>query len=114
MTKIGIHIEDGIKSLVAIEHIRQGETILTLPTETQSKPDKYSIEAYPGVHVNCTHSIVGAINHACYANAAVRDGRIVAWKCIEPGDEIAINYRMTETHLSNPFNCKDCGEWMEW
>lgn len=106
--------EEGFRSLVATEHIRQGETILSLPTQTQNEPDVYSVEGFPGVHLDCSDSLVGAINHSCYANSAVRDMRIVAWKCIEPGDEITINYRMTETHLSNPFKCNDCGEWMEW
>lgn len=94
------------RGLFAARRIRQGETIMFLPDRVQDERDMYSIEVFPGVHVDCSDSVVGALNHACKANAAVRDNRIVAWACIQEGEEITINYRMTETHLSNPFTCK--------
>lgn len=105
--------EDG-RGLFATEDIRQGETILKLPEKTIPERDMYSIEIYPGVHVDCSDSLVGALNHACKANCAVRDGRIIAWECIKAGEELNINYRLTETHLSAPFTCKDCGQEMKW
>jgi hypothetical protein len=74
----------------------------------------YSIEVFPGVHVDCSDVLVGAMNHACKANCAVRDGRIVAWECIPAGTELTINYRLTETHLAAPFICKCCGQEMKW
>lgn len=112
--KYEIYTDGGFRSLRATERIRQGETIIHLPQTTLPERDMYSVEIYPGVHVDCASSPVGAINHSCKANAAIRDGRVVAWSCIEPGEQITINYRMTETHLATPFVCNCCNEKMEW
>ena len=108
------HFEDGSRGLYAAKQFRQGETIKKLPEQTIPERDMYSIEVYPGVHVDCSWSLVGALNHGCYANCRVRNGKIVAWECIPAGTELTINYRLTETHLSNPFTCKCCGEEMKW
>lgn len=96
------------RAIYATEKIRMGETIMDLPQVGQSDPDMYSIEISPGIHVDCSGSYVGALNHACDPNAAVRRGAIIAWKCIEPGDEITIDYKKTESKLAAPFNCM-CG-----
>ncbi len=98
----------GYRSLHAMRKIRQGETITELPTEVLDKPDMYSIEIMPGVHINCEFSAVGATNHSCAPNAAIKGNRLVAWNCIEPGEEITIDYKRTESKLSAPFDCK-CG-----
>lgn len=98
----------GFRSLHAFEDIRQGETILELPKMVQSNPDIYSIEIAPGVHIDCSESYIGATNHSCEPNAAIRKGRLVAWSCIVSGDEITIDYKRTETKLAAPFDCK-CG-----
>lgn len=91
--------------LVATDSFHQGETILILPTMTQSDPDKFSIEISPGLHINCSNDHSKAINHSCSPNAAVRNGKIVAWTCISKGDPITIDYNRTETRLAEPFNC---------
>ena len=96
------------RSLFATEKIRQGETILTLPQATVQYPDMYSLEISPGIHVDCASSPAGAINHSCKPTAAVKDNRIVAWRCIEPGEEITLDYKKTEHKLAAPFRC-NCG-----
>lgn len=96
------------RSLKATRRIRQGETIVSLPQSSLSMPDQYSLEIYPGVHVDCEMSMAGAINHCCTPNAYVKDTRILAWKCIMPGDEITLDYKATEHKLAVPFDCK-CG-----
>ena len=96
------------KTLKATRRIRQGETILNLPTKIRQNPDKYSLEVYPSVHLDCEFHMVGAINHSCDPNASVKDTRIVAWSCINPGDEIKIDYKKTEQKLAVPFDC-NCG-----
>jgi hypothetical protein len=96
------------RSIKASQRIRQGETIVELPKIPLSEPDMYSIEIYPGIHVDCESSLAGAINHSCNPNAFVKENRIVAWKCINPGDEVTIDYRITETKMASPFYCK-CG-----
>lgn len=96
------------KSLRATRKIRQGEVIVPLPKRTRFTPDKYSLEIAPGIHADCEYHLVGAINHSCDPNAALRNMRIVAWKCIEPGEEIRIDYKRTETKLAAPFDC-ECG-----
>lgn len=102
-------LSDGdYRSLRATRRIRQGETIVDLPKIPLTAPDKYSLEIYPGVHVDCSQSKAGAINHNCSPNAFVKDTRVVAWKCILPGDEITLDYKITENKLAAPFNC-DCG-----
>lgn len=105
------HVESdvGYRKLVASRDIIQGETIVTLSLSTLPKPDKYSVEAAPGIHVDCTNSLAGAINHACVPNAAVRHFRIVAWSCIPQGDEITIDYLRTEYDMAVPFKCTCCG-----
>ena len=96
------------RALFATEKIRQGETIVTLPQSTIPYPDKYSLEAFPGWHIDCSYSPVGAINHSCKPNAAVKGNRIIAWTCIEPGEEITLDYKRTENKLAEPFTC-GCG-----
>lgn len=105
------HIESDVdyRKLVASRDILQGETIVTLPLKTLPGPDKYSVEASPGIHIDCTESLAGAINHSCSPNAAVRHFRIVAWNCISQGDEITIDYRRTEYDMAVPFKCVCCG-----
>jgi hypothetical protein len=105
------HIESDVdyRKLVASRDILQGETIVTLPLKTLPGPDKYSVEASPGIHIDCTESLAGAINHACSPNAAVRHFRIVAWNCISQGDEITIDYMRTEYDMAVPFKCFCCG-----
>lgn len=107
--------ENGNRSLVATRKIRQGEEILTLPSSALAQPDMFSIEVHPGLHIDCSFTVAGAINHRCNDfTAVVRDMRIVAWRCIEQGEEITINYRRTESKLAAPFTCSCCGEKMEW
>lgn len=96
------------RKLVASRDISLGEVIVTLPLATQPEPDKYSIEASSGVHVDCSKSLAGACNHSCKPNAAVRHFRIIAWECIKAGEEITIDYRKTEHKLAVPFLCR-CG-----
>ena len=116
MHPIKVEIQDNgtFRSLVATEKIRLGETILMLPEVVQEVRDRYSVEALPGVHIDCGNSPVGSINHSCDPSAAVRHMRIVAWKCLEQGEAITIDYRKTETHLAESFKCSCCGTWMEW
>ena len=93
------------RKLYATEDIRQGEEIIGLPSIGMSQPDMYSLEVYPGVHVDCSQSLVGAINHSCEANAAVKGFSIIAWSCIKAGEEITLDYKRTENKLAAPFNC---------
>lgn len=104
-----IEAKDNWRSLIAAEDISQGRTICVLPLKTMEKPDKYSVEASPGVHIDCTDSLAGAINHSCDPNAAVRHFRVIAWKCIKAGEEITIDYNRTEYQMAEPFLCYCCG-----
>lgn len=112
--KYELRFSDASRGIFATENIRQGATVLTLPLQTLDNPDEYSLEAWPGLHVDCSTSFAGAISHACKANCVVRNGKIVAWECIKAGDEICIDYRVTEAHLVNPFTCSCCGKLMQW
>lgn len=103
---VELRIEREYRSLYALKDFRQGEQILLLPMATQELPDKYSIEAPPGIHLDCSFSLVGAINHSCLPNSAVRNGSVVAWRCIKVGEELTIDYKRTESRLAEPFNCK--------
>lgn len=111
-----IEYYDGYKALIATDNFYQGETIIVLPKATLPEPDRYSLEVSPGVHIDCSDSPVGSINHSCRPNAAVRNGRIVVWECIKVGDSITIDYRRTETKMAVPFYCEcdHCeGEWID-
>lgn len=103
-----IEFSDVGRDLIARDRFYQGDTILTLPLAPQPNPDRYSIEVIPGVHINCSDDYSGAINHSCNPNAAVRNRKIVAWTCIQPGDSITIDYKKTEQKLAEPFDCR-CG-----
>lgn len=94
--------------LKASRRIRQGETIINLPQVPMALPDQFSLEIYPGIHIDCSDSMAGAINHSCAPNAFVKDTRIVAWNCIMPGEEITLDYKATEKTLAVPFDCT-CG-----
>lgn len=102
---VEIRVEGDTRSLYALKDFRQGQKILDLPSSTQQHPDMYSIEAWPGVHIDCGFSLAGAINHSCSPNAAVRNMSIVAWECIKAGDQITIDYKRTENKLASPFDC---------
>lgn len=103
-----VNVKAGYRKLVAMQDLRQGKVIAELPTELLDKPDRLSIEYPLGVHRNCEFSVVGSINHSCEPNAAVFNGNIVAWSCIAAGEEVTINYKRTERHLAEPFDCH-CG-----
>jgi len=105
---VQVRVDEGFRSLYAARDFRQGETIIGLPTITQPEPDMYSIEAWPGIHIDCSRSDAGATNHSCEPNAAVRGGALVAWSCIKAGEEITIDYKRTESKLAAPFDC-NCG-----
>lgn len=97
------------QGLFALEHIYQGETIIELPMgDYLFEPDQYSIQIAPDLHISCKNYPVGSTNHSCNPNAAVRGARVVAWSCIETGDEITIDYLKTESKLAAPFIC-ECG-----
>ncbi len=106
--RVSVHYESGYKSLRALKRFHQGEYIIDLPVDAMAEPDMYSLEVIPGVHIDCSRSQVGSINHSCDPNAAVRKGAIVAWSCINEGDQITIDYKKTETKLAVPFDCT-CG-----
>ncbi len=106
--RVMVHVENGSRSLKALKRFRQGEYILDLPQTTVLNPDRYSLEISPGLHIDCSTSVVGATNHSCEPNAAVRKGSLVAWSCISEGDEITIDYKRTESKLAVPFEC-NCG-----
>lgn len=101
------------RGLYATEKIRQGETILIVAGKAQSYPDMYSIQIAPDVHINTHENPISATNHSCDPNAAIRlnignGARLVAWKCIEAGEEITFDYKVTESKLAEPFDCL-CG-----
>jgi len=106
--RVSIFFGEGQRSLVALKDFHQGEVIIELPQATLNGPDMYSIEVLPGIHVDCSFSPAGAINHSCDPNAAVRKNYIVAWNCIKEGDQITLDYKRTEHKLAAPFDCK-CG-----
>ena len=116
LKKIEIREYKHNKGIFALEHIYQGETILELPTDNYSfEPDKYSIQITPGLHLDCSNHPIRHMNHSCEPNASVRGDRIVAWACIEEGEQITIDYKKTENKLAVPFTCY-CGfcnnEWI--
>lgn len=94
--------------LEAVENIHQGETIIGLPLVGMTEPDMFSLEIEPGFHIDCSQSPAGAIQHSCQPNAAVKRFKIVAWKCINQGESITLDYRRTENKLAAPFTCH-CG-----
>ena len=105
---VQVYFDGWKKMLKATRKIRQGEVIATLPQRTRFTADKYSIEIAEGVHLDCEYHFVGATNHSCDPNAAIRNMNLVAWKCIAAGEEITIDYKRTETKLAAPFDC-ECG-----
>lgn len=104
-----IECENGYRKLVASKDISMGHTLVVLPLKSLEKPDRLSVEASPGVHIDCTNSLAGAINHSCDPSASVRHFRIIAWRCIKAGEEITIDYRKTEYDMAYPFKCNCCG-----
>lgn len=93
------------RALYATGDFRQGETILNLPTDTMAGPDMFSIEVLPGIHLDCTRHPIGATNHSCNPNAAIRGMNLIAWNCIKAGEQITIDYKRTEQKLAAPFDC---------
>jgi len=112
--KMKVINDNGFKSVIATEKIKLGETIVSLPQKFKGTRDRYSIQVSHNLHVDCSDHIIGSINHNCDPSASVKHMRIIAWKCIEPGEEVTIDYRKTESHLSEYFKCSCCNELMEW
>lgn len=103
--RVTIYFDNGYRSLRALKKFRQAEIILELPRTVVTEPDMYSIEVLPGIHLDCSDSPAGALNHSCDPNASVRRNHVIAWRCIEEGEEITIDYKKTETDLAVPFDC---------
>jgi hypothetical protein len=107
--KLDVAVADGRKGLFALASIGKGEILIDLNGEdaTQS-PTKTSLQIGKGKHVVGREGTVGYLNHGCEPNTFL-DFRCLcvrALKDIPAGEEVSINYTVTEYEMHDSFRCE--------
>jgi len=103
---------DGMKGLFANSIFRKGDLVTEIKGEQISQPTRTSLQVGINQHIDVKELIM-YINHKCDANITLKNNTFVAIRTIEKGDEITFNYNESEEELSDPFECRDCGQMMK-
>ncbi len=101
-------MENGQKGVFATKTIKQGERIGYFYGKVVPQPNMYTITDAKGCYIESTGPL-GFLNHRCGdANARLDDRTLCANTDIKEGDQVMIDYRLTERSFASPFDC-NCG-----
>ncbi|HMP85611.1 MAG TPA: SET domain-containing protein [Candidatus Paceibacterota bacterium] len=92
----GVHAGEDIKKGELIQYVKGEVKFLTIKDENDSKlyPNWIGIGKNKWINVNYPHQY---LNHSCNPNSSIRGKvSVVALKDIKEGDEITIDYSVTE------------------
>lgn len=103
-------VEDTINGhkLITLDDFVSATTLIDLwDSGSLTQRDKYTIELPQG---NLIHPTARYINHSCDPSAYIEpiSGLVIAIQDIPRYSEITINYLLSESEISQPFNCR-CG-----
>ena len=101
----------GTWSLLASRRFEAGEVIKSLTGIHRAAPTRTSIRVGPGLHAEDSEG--KHVNHSCRPTAHVLRRTLVATRAIAPGEEITFDYLANEGALAAPFECGDCGVWLD-
>lgn len=94
------------KGVFAEKAFANGQKIAYFEGYHIDEETRYSV-TFAGEHIEPT-GILKYLNHSCSPNAIFQDRWLIALRAIEPKEEITIDYTMTESRISNHFQCL-CG-----
>lgn len=102
-------VKCGVKmsGLYSDREFKQGEIVHLISGETFDKPSKYTVQ------IGSVHFLdknIMFMNHSCNPNTEISGNKIIAKSDISKGEELTFDYNTTESFLSSPFICDDCGK----
>ncbi len=102
--------KEQISGLFSTKNYKSSELIHSVTGEVHKEPSKYTIEI-EGQHIFDKNIIY--MNHSCMPNTKVVKEKIFAITEINTGDELCFDYHTTESLITSPFVCNDCGKMIE-
>lgn len=93
--------------LFASTDILSGEVIFKLEGEIIDKPTRTSLQI--GVNEHIEDKRIAFTNHCCTPTAFAYDGYLISKRDIKAGEEITIDYNLTEEIVTHSFICNCCG-----
>lgn len=106
---ITIRTENKVRSLIARQDFKRGETIYQIPAEKISdRPNRFTVQMDRSLHTEVGK--LSALNHSCDPNTILDMENMVVVACrdIKAGDELSFFYPSTEWEMAAPFICL-CG-----
>jgi SET domain-containing protein len=108
--KLAVAVNNGRKGLFALVPIAKDEILIDLNGEdTLPLPTRRSLQIGEGRHAIGREETVGYLNHGCEPNVYLDFSClwVRAFKDIQAGQEVKINYAATEYEMHDSFSC-DC------
>ncbi len=93
------------------KHYKAGDVVEDIRGQVMNHATMYTFQVAPGIHV-LPDSAARFVNYLCQPNCAVQGLDIVALRDLELGEEITVDYNLTEDCLAIPFQCDCCGRWI--
>jgi len=93
--------------LFSTDDILSGQVIFKLEGEIIAQPTRTSLQI--GMNEHIEDQRIAFTNHNCNPTAFVYDGYLITKRNIKAGDEITIDYNLTEEIVTHPFICNCCG-----
>lgn len=104
--------ESGMKGLFAHCSFAANAVLFEVEGEELEKPTRTSVQIGTHLHVD-VDAPAKYINHSCFPNIRLEGRKFIAKKHIAAGEEIQFDYNQNEESLSNPFPCRECGQWIK-
>jgi SET domain-containing protein len=92
---------ENFKGLFADKNYQKNDVIHKLEGQVYEKPSRTTIEIDINKHIDDEYGIY--MNHSFNPNCIIKDGRIVAIKCININEELTFDYNQNETSMMCPF-----------
>jgi hypothetical protein len=108
---VGLFSTRAIKRDEALGMIAEQQVKLTVRDDEESELIKNWIGLDANLWIDTTHSIFRYINHSCEPNVAILGRKVVATKDISAGDELVMDYSLTDAdeHWTIACTCNHAG-----
>lgn len=107
-----VRSQNGIKGLFSEKTFNEGAIVIEIAGKEIDTPTRTSIELESGKHIEVGFP-VKYINHSCFNNIKIKNNNFVATKDINVNEELLMNYNSSESKMSAPFICRECGQWVK-
>lgn len=100
---------DGMKGLFSTKKYSKGDVFYTIKGIEINYPTRTSIQVGEDKHIEVDFPVM-YINHGCNDNIELNGMQLIVIKDISEGEEILFDYNKNEYDMSDPFNCRECGQ----